>query len=327
MELIEVKQKWPNDRIRINYELHNVCNFSCWYCFPGSNEGTYRWPDLELVKKNIAHLIDYYKTHLGKEYFDLNLLGGEPTLWPQLGNFIQFLKDRYGDKIAIMITTNGSRTLSWWEKNSKYLDKVLISHHLKEGKKEHVRQVADILYEAPVYVDVAVLMDTNYWDKGVEAINYFKGSKHRWGIHTNIVVHDKIKYNDEQKKYLKKYLKRMPNLIWWYKNLKHHDYSNWAIYSNGKKKKFRKNYLLYNNLNHFQGWKCNIGIDNITIKFTGEISGSCTEKLYQLPYKFNLYAEDFTEQFKPVFKPALCTKQGCYCSHEYNTTKWKDYES
>ena len=327
MNLIKVEQNWPSNRLRINYELHNVCNFKCWYCFPGSNEGTYRWPDLELVKKNIKHLIDYYKETLGKEYFDLNVLGGEPTLWPELGDFVKFLKDTYGDKVAIMVTTNGSRTLNWWKKNAQYFDKVLISHHLSEGKKEHVRDVADALYEAPVYVDVAVLMDPKNWDKGVDAIEYFKKSKHRWGIHSNEVIHDLINYTDDQKKYLKKYLKRMPNLLWLYKNLKHHDYSNKAVFDNGKKKRFRKNYLLINRLNHFEGWKCNIGIDNITIKFTGELSGSCTENLYDLSYKYNLYNTDFVKNFNPVLKPTTCKKQGCFCLHELNTTKWKIYEN
>ena len=42
--------------LRIEYMPGNLCNYKCHYCFPGSNEGDVKWPDVDLVLKNLDHL-------------------------------------------------------------------------------------------------------------------------------------------------------------------------------------------------------------------------------------------------------------------------------
>ena len=53
MKIIEVKQRWPKDVLRIEIMLGNTCNYKCWYCFPGSNEGTHGWPEYDQFVKNL----------------------------------------------------------------------------------------------------------------------------------------------------------------------------------------------------------------------------------------------------------------------------------
>ena len=202
-KIIEIKKNWPDDRLLIHYSLHNVCNYKCWYCFPGANEGTYRWPDLELTLNNLKHLLHTYQDKFDKRVFELNLLGGEPTLWPRLDEFIKGLKDEFGDKIIICMTTNGSRTLSWWKNNAKYFDKILISCHPETVDAAHISAVADLLYKSRVYVDVTVLMDPTRWDTCLGIINSLKQSRHRWSIQTSQLVGITETYTVEQEKYLK----------------------------------------------------------------------------------------------------------------------------
>lgn len=321
MQLIEIKQKWPSDLLLINYAIHNVCNYKCWYCFPGSNEGTYRWPEYDLVVDNIIHLLKYYQKNAGKNRFQFDILGGEPTLWPKLGKFVQQLKKDFGDNISIGITTNGSRSFNWWYNNLHYFDKVLISVHPSDADPAHISKIADLIYENKKIVDVTVLMDPQKWDHCKKIIELLKKSKYRWSIQTSQVMHELVDYNNDQKKYLKNYLKRIPNLFWFYKNSTHYNYSTKLFFNNGKIKKVRKNFLLINKLNSFKNWDCNIGVDNITVHFTGEISGSCGEKLYGLDYKFNLYDKEFKSIFNPVIRPTICNQLNCHCQHEYNTSK------
>lgn len=321
MKLVQIKQDWPKDRLLVNYAIHNVCNYKCWYCFPESNSGEYTWPDIDIATSNLIHLLQYYKTHLGKKQFELHLLGGEPTLWPKLGTFAQRLKTEFGNNIQIEITSNGSRTLRWWEENGKYFDKVLLSCHPNEADAYHIKDVADLLYKLPVYVDVTVLMDPTMWNQAIEMINVFKTSKKRWSIQTSEVIHDKVVYTIDQQKYLKKYLKRMPNLLWSWKHATHYNYKTKVQYDNGKVTTVKKNYLLINKLNYFEGWECNVGVDNITINFTGNISASCRQTLYGLNFDYNLYQPDFINNFNPSLVPVTCSKYGCYCEHEFNTSK------
>ena len=319
--ITQVNQKWPRDRLLINYSIHNVCNYKCWYCFPGSNEGDYRWPDLDLVTQNFLHLLKYYKDNLGKTKFQVNLLGGEPTLWPKLSTFVRNLKNELGDDISIMITTNGSRTVNWWETNGTLFDHVLISCHPKVVDATHVSAVADILYEKNVHVDVAVLMDPTRWERTMEIIAQLKNSRRRWSIIASQIIHQNINYTADQTKYLKRYLKRFPNLFWYWRVNKEYNYKTTITHHTGKIQKIAKNYLLTNNLNHFQGWECNIGIDNITVNFNGNLTGSCSQSLYKLDRVYNLYDADFIQVFNPVLQPTICNKISCDCQHEYNTSK------
>lgn len=326
MKLLEIKQKWPDDLLLINYAIHNVCNYKCWYCFPGSNEGNFRWPELKLVTENIIHLIRYYQENAGKNRFQFDILGGEPTLWPKLGEFVKILKTELGDCISIGITTNGSRSLNWWYNNIKYFDKVLISVHPNDADPYHILKVSDLIYEHNKIVDVTVLMDPEKWDRCRQMIDIFKKSKRRWSIQTSQVMHELVNYNDNQKKYLKNYMKRIPNLFWFFKNTRHYNYSTKLFFDNGKSKKVRKNFLLINKLNSFQNWDCNIGVDNITLHFTGDIAGSCGENLYNLDYKFNLYNTEFKKVFKPVIRSTICNQLNCQCQHEYNTSKKNNFK-
>lgn len=321
VSIIKVEQQSSPNKLLINYAIHNVCNYKCWYCFPGSNTGEHRWPALDVVANNFIQLLKYYKTQRNKSQFELNLLGGEPTLWPELGDFIKILKLEFGKDIQIRITTNASRTIRWWSEHSQYFDKVLISCHPNEADENHIIAVADLLYITPVYVDVIVLMDPTVWDKAINIVQNLKKSKNTWSIQTSQVIHNSVKYNTEQIAYLESYVKRRPNLFWYWKTSKNFNYKNKLYFDNGKVISIKKNYLLFNNLNHFKGWECNIGIDNILINFDGRLSANCGENLYKLPISYNLYDKNFVNMFHPKLVPTICTKEGCYCEHEINTTK------
>ena len=90
--------------LTIEFMLGNTCNYKCSYCFPGSNEGDHPWPDIELLLKNLKHLLDTYVKQ-GKTVFEFYLVGGEPTIWKDLPILCQFLKNNYNS--IIRLSTNG----------------------------------------------------------------------------------------------------------------------------------------------------------------------------------------------------------------------------
>jgi organic radical activating enzyme len=262
-----------------------------------------------------------YKEQFNKEKFELNLLGGEPTMWPELADFVRNLKAEYGDDLIIGMTTNGSRTLRWWQENGKMFDKILISCHPETVDAEHISQVADLLYDQRTFTDVTVLMDPTQWNTCLEIIDTLKNSNRRWSIQTSQLVGTDSVYSEEQQRFLKKYLKRMPNLWWMWRYTKHFNYKTKLIDKNKKTLSVSKNYLLINDLNHFKGWECDIGIENINISFTGDISSACGEFLYRYDFKYNLYDKDFIAKFNPSNVSAICTRDSCFCQYEINTSK------
>lgn len=319
---IRVIQNWPSDRLRIEIMLGNVCNYKCWYCFPGSNEGTHRWPDYDLLLKNLTHLLDHY-TKSNKKVFELHIIGGEPTMWPKLGEFCTELKSKYD--IIISISSNGSRTLRWWQEYGKVFDKVILSCHSDSVDISHYIQVADCLYEHNVFFSSLVLIHPNNWDECMKLIDTMKKtSKHSWPIFLAevLVENTDLGYSESQKKSLRNKMQRLGNIFWLMRNAKHHITKVKVEYQSGLKRKLGSSDIILERLNNFTGWKCNLGVDSIYISKDGVITGTCNENLYELPYAYNIYDTEFDTKFNPVIQPTVCTKSGCWCHPEANLPKY-----
>lgn len=323
-KIIRVITDKSDDYIRIEFMVSNVCNYKCWYCDPHAYGGDFRWTkDTDKLIENFKHLLDFYKLK-GRKTVELNLLGGEPTLWPDLGKFITELrKDR---NIAVTITTNGSRTLRWWDEHAKLFDKVLFSYHPTFADSDHYIKVVDLVFEKGVPCNALIMMDPLHWDKSVAMIEKCKKeSKKSWFI-SAMEVHSNISYTDEQKDFFKKHDKRSPNI---FRILRDEFYSIFrttspkVVLDNGKTKKIPRNWISVNGLNHFEGWMCNIGIENINIQKDGIITGTCMEKPFGEDFYYNIYDPEFTKKFSPNLKPVPCTKKGCYCQPEMLMNKFK----
>lgn len=320
MNIIEVKSNWKSSDLRIEFMIGNLCNYSCWYCFPGSFEGTHRFPDYDLIVKNLLHLVNRYKAK-GKKRIFLHIIGGEPTLWPKLGEFAELFSK---EGCLISISTNASRTIRWWEEYAKFFDKVIISFHHERVDVDHNIQVGDILYRNGAIVNANVLMDPNAWDKCVSIIEKIKKSKHKWTILAAEVLHSKILYNKEQKEYLKDYIKRKPNLLNYLRRNKHARVEIKVVLEDHSVKKVQNNWITLNKLNHFKGWSCSLGQDSLFITKEGNVTGTCNENLYGLDFSYNIYDPEFEKKFDPELNPVICSKDDCWCQAEVILNKVKN---
>jgi organic radical activating enzyme len=312
----------PNDLVTIEYMMGNLCNYKCHYCFPGSNEGDQPWPDIDIVKKNFSHLLDYYVKN-GKKKFHLYLIGGETTLWPQLEEFSGYFRSRYN--IILEVSTNATRKINWWEKNFHLFDHIGISVHHEAVKIPHVIEVADLLYAKNVCVCVDVLVDPYAFDKCISFVDSLKQSKNPWPIITKAVHFDgEHRYTDEQLEYFKTdIIKRYPPLSWYHQTNKKTKLELEITYKDGSTERvFNDSWLLRNNLNRFRGWSCNLGLDVIKIFSDGRITGNCQQKLFGLNFDHNLYSENFVESFHPEFRPVKCQQILCPCSREAAIKKY-----
>ena len=128
---------------------------------------------------------------------------------------------------------------------------------------------------------------------------------------------------------MKNPLKRIPNPLWIWKNRKLifegqiRLYESIATLDNGKTVRAKSNTYINNNWTNFEGWSCDIGLDNVYISWTGEIQGSCQQTIYGLDYSFNILDNDFVEKFNPEFKSSICSIKNCLCSCETQQSKFK----
>jgi molybdenum cofactor biosynthesis enzyme MoaA len=322
MKLLRIKNNYPEDFLRIEYMLGNLCNYKCNYCFPGSNEGTVKWPDLNLVKRNLSHLLDYFKRN-GKSKIQLYIIGGEPTLWKDLTKLTKFLKEEY-DAI-INISTNGTRKIDWWLENSKYFDDIEISVHHEFVNVSHIKEIADAIYEGEVNTVANVLMDPYYFEKCKSIVDQLQDSKHPWPIIAKSVHYNgESRYSEEQKSYFSKTVKRMPDMDWYNRVNKNPVWKRqvWVDTENETMEIPSNNWFVLNNLNHFKGWNCNLGIDNLEIFQDGRISGNCGQKIWGASFHYNLYDTEFKEKFNPQFLPTVCQQEICSCASEIIINKY-----
>jgi organic radical activating enzyme len=325
-QLIEIKNS--NIRsLRINYDLGNLCNFKCWYCFPGSNEGTVPWPNESIVKRNIVTLINYYYDSGLIDEVQLSLLGGEPTLWPKLGQFVEYVANN--TKCKILIITNGSRTLRWWDEFGQYFDSITISVHHQQADTDHLITLASILNKKKIPFFFDVLMDHTAWDKCIDIVNKFKSSSERFIVFVKpININGVETYNTVQKKYLKQPFKKLPAFKFILRNIKKF-YKLFAnpitlfFSDNSKIKTYNENYFSHHLLNKFNGWECSIGVNTVFINRKGELSGSCNNLLYDLDFYYNINDLDFSKKFNPIIKPTICRQRMCLCPGEAALSKRK----
>lgn len=314
MNLVSVHNNWRDEVLNIDISLGNYCNYKCWYCWPGSNYGTQKFPDIDVIKKNLSYLINYYKEHTNKKVFDVHFCGGEPSHWKDLPEFIKFLKEEHN--CLISMTSNGSKKLEWWEKNARYFDRVHLSCHHEYVQLEEYRNLCDYLYTQNVVASVSVMMDPRAWDKCIEIVEYLKDSKHQWTIRYVEIIDPTINYTQEQIDILTKHRARRVNSFFFFKNNKYHR-SKVTVKDNiGKKYKFEDNEILLKKLNNFYGWECSVGVNWLNVSMTGRISGTCGQKLWGEEEHYNLYADDFLEKFQPTLQPAVCEQSVCLCNVE-----------
>jgi len=130
------------DGMNIEWVVSNVCNYKCSYCREDLYGGSSGQPHYEKA----LEFFDYIHREVQPGPKLLNLTGGEPTVWPRLIPFLNELDSSY----YFQLTTNGSRTVNWWNKLLRKCDnvaRVCISTHLEFADIEHIYNVAEFLHQ------------------------------------------------------------------------------------------------------------------------------------------------------------------------------------
>jgi organic radical activating enzyme len=241
--------------------------------------GVEGWPTYEQA----TWLVDQILTHSNHEYRTYNLLGGEPTLWKHFGELCGYIKE-HDQNSVIQVLTNGSRTLRWWEKFATVMDKVVISHHSHTATPEHT---VSVIERCQPYnsVSVQLLMDYHNFDNCLEHFYYILDrspgisitvkkaetelGSGQWQPYTVKQLaaldqaHQESKINnkkDSKIERLPQYKKKFDRVLYG---------------SDGEQEWVTSNKdLILSKSNFFKGWKCNIGIDMLSVKSNGDLKPS-----------------------------------------------------
>jgi MoaA/NifB/PqqE/SkfB family radical SAM enzyme len=283
----------------VAWEISNKCNYSCWYCPENLHSGTSGWPDFEKT-------LDFFNILSQKnEYVHISIIGGEPTLWPKLSDFLQNIQEN----VFVDIVTNGSRTLAWWEKNKFILNRhrVIISFHVNTANENHVFLVANLLKSAGIICYIFLMLDP----KHEKRLNKF----------AEILKNNKINYS------FKAIFPNYKGIIMDYTEDQKNAIANNRFVSSETKEFIRPNEIIVNdkiittpsklvidNFNNFFGFSCMIGSKRFYINYSQEIfAGSC--KVLKLGTLSN---------YKLLNKSVICPRKACTCLDDIRTHKWRN---
>jgi|14_taG_2_1085336.scaffolds.fasta_scaffold14770_4 MoaA/NifB/PqqE/SkfB family radical SAM enzyme len=123
-----IKIEPVKQEIKVGWMLSRYCNYDCMYC-PSAyhDKDISTLYSLETLKEKWQSF--YCKTeHLNLPY-KIDITGGEPTANKNFLPFIDWLKQNYQLVKDIIVTSNGSASVNYYKKLSKYIDNLSLSFH------------------------------------------------------------------------------------------------------------------------------------------------------------------------------------------------------
>ena len=280
--------------------IHNVCNYSCSYCSDFHRDGSYRWPEDWTPYLNFINDLKQRN-----RYLYIEVLGGEPTVWPAFQDFVDTISD---DNVFVEFSTNASRTLRYWEQFRTHRAFVFLSWHYEQTDDDHFYRVAEIMqHKASVSIPLMVVPD-NY-DRAVALYERLRGLNVEITpkfTRTSIHGHDYFEYTDTQRAWIQNnYYNKMRDfgLDWTVPRNLHFD---------GEQRKFMT--VLDQGLHRFEGYTCTAGIKRFSVDPNGDIK-RCTKRVG------GVIGNLFTGYTLPE-APIVCNYAACPCKLDAILEKW-----
>ena len=287
----------------MHINLHNVCNFKCSYCDPMYYSGDNRWPN---SWDGYLDLIDDMKER--NKYLLVSIAGGEPTLMPKFDKFIEYISS---ENTFVEIATNGSRTLSYWNKFPKSNILIGFSWHSEFIDDEHYMNVIEIM-GGKAQCQALIMVTPDNYKRARKLCKEIE--KRKLKVHvipkmtrTNYTGSTYFDYTDEMIKWITK-----DNRY----NQQNKIQMNWEmphkIFIDGQLASY--NNLAADDKLRFKGWNCYAGSRLVCVKFDGTIE-ACSSGGAK-------YLGNVNTHWELLDKPLTCDIKDCLCKLDVMIEKW-----
>lgn len=306
-------------RFSIHWLPDYFCNYSCSYCWPGSNSPNRNNLPVDILIKGLKDL-KIKVNNMGIYDFNLTFAGGEPTVYPGFLELIKTYCDDTTQKRQIMhITTNLTQGEKWWDnffEIAKKINYVTIdaSWHRESIKdiqisKEKFLRISDKMKSIGGQFLISMVMSPSRFEDIYSDALFFRKNNIVVTIRAEKKAHKGIYANHID--YTQDMLDR---IIEW--NLGEQN-SPFVHFENGKIIKYDDvEQAIAMHKNYYKGWLCYAGTTGVRIKPNGDITRGfmCSDKKIG-----NIMDDSYILNIEP--KPCITTV--CSCAGDMNKPKVK----
>lgn len=303
--------------VNVTWQVWDFCNYKCKYCNPGNWAGHNKRDDgYDKIIENMETIIDSYEIK-GYKGFKFFFSGGEPTVWPHLIPFINWLKEKCDDP-HIAINTNLSRSTAWWKEHHHLFHDVVASFHIDFANRERYLENLIFLQDKVNYLCSRMMMQEDRFDEVINFGEKVRSTLSNYNIEW-VPLWDDISTNvgpwqySEERMYeffkthtfeSKQTIDKPPGSKW--------NTASKEVYASGKEQPLNGNRLVAERLNFFKGWNCYVD-ESLFISARGDITAaSCG----QGPKLGNIY-----DTVNLISNPIICGKEQCTCGTDILITK------
>jgi MoaA/NifB/PqqE/SkfB family radical SAM enzyme len=292
MKKISVSGNPNYDKFHFMWNLTNWCNYDCYYCYE---------KELRIDTWKKEQSITKYKLVLSRlknfdAPFEVDLLGGEPTLHPNLPEILTKLVS-FNNCIKTTLYTNLSRPLSYFEELDNKLNSevtLTASFHPEYYDDKFIEKVIELkkLKNLKIFVTVIITDNKKYWPMTIKVLDSILENKVNYSLlllmQTSLW---KPRYDNGVVDFFEKY----------HTQINHSTHMVNYKYDDGTEETINALEAINKNMNRFKGYICDTRF--FDIKFNGDIVNTCTrEKINSLILK--------KEHMNNVLK---CTLNHCTC--------------
>ena len=300
-----------NTYFQFTVNIIDSCNYSCPYCYnekPRTN-----------IKLNLDDLYQYliFFHQQTNRNIELNILGGEPTLHPNLYSFCEKISKL--DYVMAIIFSNLSNNIFYYERLLKIENiRFDFTYHSINNKnnqlylKKLIQLVSNKYSKEKINITLLIenLQNFDYIKKinhAIKLLNFDKLHNIDYRVVRNYDNIDDISYYNNINN-VHKYI------------CQQHDTKTFEIaFSNNEVKQLSIEEMDINTIGKFTGWKCNAGIESQYCHFNGNIYLCQSEFFKGLQPVFSL---SNINTWKILTETIIC--KCSFCCTDNETTKYKE---
>lgn len=308
---IRIEKTWKNNYKLVEWKLGNTCNYDCSFCGDSNKNGSEKWLDISLYKSVCLRLIQEADKDNKKVIFQFT--GGEPTLYPDFLELLQYIKCNGGYNNII---SNGSRTLRWWKELAELdvLTTLFVTVHAEQNANiDHIIEIINLFEKKATFVLAQCTAVPKYFDTALSFYNTLIDKACCKVSMKLINSSTTLDYTNEQLNKIKDDIV-VPSKLYHRKTLPDITYAGKmkVTFSDNSTKVNYAHALIAEGINKFEGYNCSIGIDSLNIRYDTVYRGICREggRIGSINEPISFMTETVT-----------CTKYACTCGTDYHEFK------